>query len=66
VTAQDGRPRVYAPYGYDDLFGMVVRPNPRLAPGHVYEAKAARWLETWPELVVLPWTGEPRPTAGAE
>jgi len=65
VTARDGRPRVYAPYGFDDLFGMVVRPNPRLAPGHVYEAKAARWRETWPELVVLSWTGEPRPTAGA-
>jgi hypothetical protein len=57
VTLQDGRPRVYAPYGYDDLFGMVVRPNLRLAPRHVYETKAAGWRETWPELVVLPWTG---------
>ena len=57
VTWQDGRPRVYAPFGYDDLFAMVVRPNPRLAPRHVYETKAARWLETWPELVVLPWNG---------
>jgi hypothetical protein len=61
VRAQDGRPRVYAPYGYDDLFGMVVRPNPRLAPRHVYETKAARWLRTWPELAVLPWTGDARP-----
>lgn len=39
-----GEPRVYAPYGLDDLFGLVVRPNPRLAPRAVYEAKAARWL----------------------
>ncbi|TFV61307.1 nucleotidyltransferase family protein [Geodermatophilus sp. DF01-2] len=52
----DGRPRVYAPYGYDDLFGLVVRRNRRgPAPRHVYEAKAARWTSVWPELTVLPW-----------
>ena len=33
---------------------MVVRPNPRLAPRHVYETKAARWQQQWPELTVLP------------
>jgi len=52
----DGRPRVYAPHGYDDLFGLVLRPNRRSpAPRHVYEAKAARWSSVWPELTVLPW-----------
>jgi hypothetical protein len=51
----DGRPRAYAPYGYADLFGLVVRPNRRQAPRHVYEAKAARWAQHWPELTVLPW-----------
>ena len=45
---------VYAPHGFDDLFGLVVRPNPVLAPRHVYEAKAARWQAQWPELTVLP------------
>jgi hypothetical protein len=35
----------------------VVRPNRRLAPRHVYDAKAARWREHWPELTVLPWEG---------
>jgi hypothetical protein len=44
VTVDCDRPRVYAPYGYADLLGLVVRPNPRSpAPRHVYEAKAARW-----------------------
>jgi hypothetical protein len=51
----DGSPRVYAPHGYDDLFGLVVRPNRRQAPRHVYEAKAARWRQHWPELTVLDW-----------
>jgi hypothetical protein len=51
----DGRARAYAPYGYADLFGLVVRPNRRQAPREVYEAKAARWQRHWPELTVLPW-----------
>ena len=56
VTVDDaGRPRTYAPYGYADVFDLVVRPNRRQAPRHVYEAKAARWKEHWPELTVLPW-----------
>lgn len=56
VTADPGgRVRVYAPFGFDDLFALVVRPNRRLAPRDVYEAKAARWQGEWPELTVLPW-----------
>ena len=51
----DGRWRVYAPHGLSDVFNLVVRPNPVLAPRTVYETKAARWREVWPELVVLDW-----------
>jgi len=50
-----GRWRVYAPHGLSDVFDLVVRPNPVLAPRFVYEAKAARWREQWPELTVLAW-----------
>ncbi|MDX3634467.1 nucleotidyltransferase family protein [Streptomyces europaeiscabiei] len=53
--AADGRWRVYAPHGLSDMFNLVVRPNPVLAPQSVYEAKAARWREQWPELTVLDW-----------
>lgn len=55
----EGRHRVYAPHGYDDLFSLTVRPNRRLAPRHVYEAKAERWQQQWPELTVLPWDASP-------
>ena len=52
----DGRTAVHAPYGFDELFGLVVRPNPASpAPGHLYAAKAERWQAQWPELTVLPW-----------
>ena len=52
-----GRWRVYAPYGFSDVFNLVVRPNPVLAPRSVYETKAARWRAHWPALTVLPWPG---------
>jgi hypothetical protein len=45
---------VYAPHGFDDIAGMIVRPNP--SPNFSatnYQAKARRWKRLWPELMVL-------------
>ena len=45
---------VYAPNGFADISGMIVRPNP--GPNFSaanYAAKAARWKALWPELTVL-------------
>jgi hypothetical protein len=53
---------VYAPYGLDDVFAMVVRPNPVIVTQEVYEAKAARWKALWPEATVMAW--DHRPAAG--
>jgi hypothetical protein len=45
---------VYAPNGFDDIAGLIVRPNPgpNFSAGN-YAAKAARWKRLWPELTVL-------------
>jgi len=45
---------VYAPDGFDDIAGLIVRPNPgpNFSPVN-YAAKAARWKKLWPELTVL-------------
>jgi len=46
---------VYAPNDFDDIAGLVVRPNP--GPNFSaarYEAKAVRWKALWPEIAVLP------------
>ena len=46
---------VYAPDGFDDVAGLIVRPNP--GPNfsaEIYAQKAARWKALWPELTVLP------------
>ncbi|WP_223166351.1 nucleotidyltransferase family protein [Nonomuraea sp. SYSU D8015] len=54
-----GEWKLYAPYGVTDAFGLVLRPDPRQAPRHVYEAKVARWTAAWPELTALPWPDGP-------
>ncbi|WP_431015788.1 nucleotidyltransferase family protein [Bradyrhizobium pachyrhizi] len=45
---------VYAPNGFDDVAGMIVRPNrtPNFSPAN-YVTKAARWKALWPEITVL-------------
>src|SRR5439155_20461740 len=54
IRSRSGRYEVYAPCGFDDLFALGLRPNPRVAPRHVSETKAARWQRLWPRLTVLP------------
>ena len=59
---QEGAVAVYAPFGFSDVFGLVVRPNVVRAAGSpalaaAYQAKARRWLQLWPRLEVLPWPG---------
>jgi uncharacterized protein len=44
----------HATDGFDDVFGMIVRPNP--GPNfsaEKYFAKTARWKALWPEITVL-------------
>jgi hypothetical protein len=47
---------VCAPFGLDDLFGLVVRPNVSLITRDVFEAKATRAGATWPRLTILDWS----------
>jgi hypothetical protein len=45
---------VYAPYGFDDIGKLIVRPNPALNFSAAnYAAKAARWKALWPELTII-------------
>ena len=46
---------VWAPFGTDDLFNLVVRPNRVQITPAIYDAKVTRWVARWPSLVVLPW-----------
>jgi len=46
---------VVAPFGLDDLFGLVLRANRVQAPRRWYERKCARWHAEWPALRILGW-----------
>jgi hypothetical protein len=46
---------VAAPFGLDDLFAMVIRPNRVLDNAMSHTRKAQRALAIWPEVTVLPW-----------
>lgn len=51
----NGNCDVYAPYGYEDLFNMIMRPTCSRNTPEVYHRKAQRWSQVWPKLQVLPW-----------
>ena len=51
----DGLLDIAAPFGLDDLFAMVIRPNRVLDNATSHASKAQRAKAIWPELVVLPW-----------
>ncbi len=46
---------VYAPYGLNDLFGMIVRPNKIEITEEIYLNKIKRWSKIWPKLKIVPW-----------
>jgi uncharacterized protein len=50
-----GKLECCAPFGLDDLFSLVVRPNKRQITRAIYEAKVDRWCTIWPRLTFLPW-----------
>ncbi len=50
-----GSLEVYAPFGLEDLFASIVRPNKRQVTRAIYERKVERWARTWPHLRICPW-----------
>lgn len=55
MRRRSGAYEIYAPFGLEDLFQGIIRPNKRLIPEEVYWNKAEKWKKRWPELTVLSW-----------
>jgi hypothetical protein len=51
----DGGLDIFAPFGLDDIFGLIVRPNYALPNKATHDRKAARVKAVWPELRIIPW-----------
>jgi uncharacterized protein len=58
VRKENGQFKVYAPFGLDDLLGMVIRANKVLITEKIYQDKVSRWTKIWPNLKVIPWNQE--------
>ncbi len=58
VRPQHGSLEAYTSFGFDDLLGLVVRPNKRLVTEEVYSAKVARWKPLWSKLRIVGWNDE--------
>lgn len=46
---------IYAPYGLNDLFGMVIRPVKREFTKETYDERANRWMKKWSQLKKIEW-----------
>ncbi len=55
VRRENMQQAIYAPYGLDDLFALIVRPVKVQVTREIYQQKAQRWAHLWPKLNVLPW-----------
>lgn len=55
VRLQNGVLKVYAPFGLNDLFGMIVRANKAQITKEIYMQKVNKWISKWPSLTVIDW-----------
>ncbi len=55
MRLKDGKLEFIAPYGFQDMFTLRVRPNKVLVNQTIYENKALKWQAQWPMLSVERW-----------
>ena len=46
---------IYAPYGLNDLYGKIIRPDKMLLTREQYESKALKWQNVWSDAQILDW-----------
>lgn len=46
---------LFAPFGLDNVWNLVMAPNRSLPIPNIYAEKAERWRQTWPTLTVHAW-----------
>ncbi len=55
VRIKNGKLEVYAPYGLEDIFGMIIRPVKKDFSKEMYDERASRWQKKWPMLKKIEW-----------
>lgn len=49
---------LFAPFGLDDVWNLIVTPNRSMPVSSQFSEKVARWQQEWPQLTVHPWAGD--------
>ncbi|MFM2610306.1 nucleotidyltransferase family protein [Vibrio chagasii] len=47
--------RIFSPYGLEDAFNMLIKPNKRAMTEENYNKMTASYKARWPKVRVLPW-----------
>lgn len=47
--------QVFAPYGMNDIYKGIMRPNKQMITKAMYDKKVTKWSQKWPELDVKEW-----------
>lgn len=55
VQIYNGKFRVFAPYGLNDTFGQIMRPNKEKVFKELYDKKVEKWSKKWDFLNVISW-----------
>ena len=55
VRLENTELKVYAPFGLNDLFGMIIRANKTQITEETYTQKVKKWSAVWPSLTIIPW-----------
>jgi hypothetical protein len=46
---------IYAPYGLNDMYNFIVRPNKAIVSEDAYNQRVLRWSKQWPNIKAIPW-----------
>jgi len=55
IRLNDRKFCIYAPFGLNDLFGLIVRANKAQITEEIYKQKVNKWIAKWPLLKIIPW-----------
>lgn len=60
VRLENNDLKVFAPYGLNDIFNMVIKPVKLEFTKKQYEDRAKKWKKKWPKLSIISWNEEER------
>ncbi|MCB9991084.1 MAG: nucleotidyltransferase family protein [Rhodospirillales bacterium] len=51
----NGEYDLFCPFGLEDAFSMVIRPNKRVMPQSAYTQMASSFGQRWPDVTIIEW-----------